>query len=318
MLLLRPWLHEKMATPNPPSTSVWEAMDVYYRDAPEGTHALNPKTPADKQLQEMAEAVINGRPHSISLDTLVEPNQSFKTKTMDTKLDFNRFIDVLRLHNRLEPLLQNPVYHQATDPNHPLHKFLREHAVRAAPDTRAERNVQARLVEEGREQGVRAHAHLDRAKASTPPEEHQYIDDKLSDRYPDPKKPFGKVHGSVANNRRLEIYDSAGSKQTGAIVVVAMIADVPHYREIGAAAIGMYSFLVVKKHLPHHRNTLNIALWHAEIEMGKGAPTASIPRSKARRKQAEPSAVPRLAPSYGQRAAHSRPSVQHVCHLGRQ
>ncbi|KAJ9124408.1 hypothetical protein QFC22_001211 [Naganishia vaughanmartiniae] len=109
-------------------------------------YALNPMTPADKQLQDIAEAAINGRPHSISLDTLLEPNQSFKTKTMDTKLEVNRFIDVLRIHNRLEPLLQNAVYDQATDPNHTTHEFLREHAVRASPGTRAERDVQARLV----------------------------------------------------------------------------------------------------------------------------------------------------------------------------
>lgn len=251
-------------------SSVWEAMDLYFQEIPQGDLALDPRNTADKQLQDMAEAVIAGRPQDIRLDTLVEPNETFKTRSMDTHLDFNRFIDILRRHNQLEPTLQNPAYNEATDRNHPLHQFIRERAVRSSPSTRAEADAQAKLLEENRERGGRAKAHLDRAKAPAPGPEHRYLDIKLSDRYPGPKKPFGQVHGSVAaNDRRLEVYVTSGSRNTGADAVVAAIVDVPHFREIGAAAIGMYSFLTVKKSMPHERKTLDIALWHAELEWEK-------------------------------------------------
>jgi hypothetical protein len=53
---------------------------------------------------------------------------------------------------------------------------------------------------------------------------------------------------------------------TGVEAVRAAIIDFPHWRELGSAAIRMYSYCVVKKGMPHNRATLDVALWHAQKE----------------------------------------------------
>lgn len=250
-----------------PPSSVWEAMDLYFREIPEGEHALDSRRAADKQLQDMAEAIIAGRPQDIRLDSLIQPNDYFQTQRMDTQLNFNRFIDTLRVHNQLEPTPQNPLFKTATDTTHPLREFLRQGAIRTSPATRAEAEAREQLLDEERQEGARAHVHLDRAKAPQPTPQYIFLEAKLSDRYPDPKHPFGAVRGSLdQNGRRVQVYATKGSKMTGEAVVRAAVIDLPHWREIGTAAISMYSYLIVKQGLPHDRATLDIALWHAEQE----------------------------------------------------
>lgn len=262
---------------------VWEAMDLYFREVPEGNLAIDTNSAADKQLQAMAEAVIAGRPQDIRLQNLVEPSDSFNTRKVDTRLDFNRFIDVMRIHNQLELVLQNPVCNQAAGPNHPLYEICRQQAVRTSPSTPAEAEARENLIEEAW-LGVAAQAHRQRSKAPEPPSEHIYLDVRLSDPYPDPKKPFRDVHGSVSEgDRRPQVYNSRKSKQTGGDLVGAMIQDVPHFGKIGAATIGMYSYLLLKETLSHNRQPLDIALWHTEIEWENVSHTP-IQRSQAERK----------------------------------
>lgn len=253
--------------------SIWEAIDFYFSEIPEGETGLDSRRSADKQLQNMAEAVLAKRPGDIRLDSTIQPNETFKTQRMDTQLDFNRFIDVLKTHNQLEPTLTDPISLappaevDPEDTKGPVHQLLRQRALRCVPNTRAEAEQQELAIHEERAQGAHARAHQDLSKAPEPPANHKYLDVKLSERYPDPKKPYGQVHGSLDNvGRKINVYATKGSKQTGVQVVQATVLDVPHWREIGSAAISLYSFLIVKKDLPHARSTLDAALWHSEIE----------------------------------------------------
>jgi hypothetical protein len=102
-----------MSKEEPVSTdrNVWDEIDAYFSEIPEGNLALDSRRSADKQLQDIAEAIIAGRPQDIRLDTMTEPNESFKTQQMDRSVDFKRFIEVVRIDNQVEPVLnRTPPY----------------------------------------------------------------------------------------------------------------------------------------------------------------------------------------------------------------
>lgn len=159
-----------IASTEPHQLGIWNAMDLYFREVHEGEMALDARRSAEKQLHDMAEAVIAGRPSDIRLDTLVEPNTTFRTQQIDKSLDFDRFIDVLKRHNQLKLVLQNPLSFApassdtdaAVDPA--LQPLLREKALRSTPTTRPEAKRKEKILHESRIEGERRHSshHLER------------------------------------------------------------------------------------------------------------------------------------------------------------